>query len=103
MTHKDIIVRLHLQGMSVLEISRQTYHAPRSVDAYLRAFDAILILHLYGLPAELAARVLGSCVSVVNEYLSLVDEYLKDPEQMRGYLRDRGVKIPVVRLQSAPC
>jgi len=57
MTHKDIIVRLYLEGMSVLEISRQTYHAPRSVDAYLRAFDAVLILHLYGLTTDLIARV----------------------------------------------
>jgi hypothetical protein len=46
LTHKDVIVRRYLQGLSVLEISRQTQHNPRSVDAYLKSFDAVLILHL---------------------------------------------------------
>lgn len=36
LTHKNLIVRLHLQGRTVLEIARQTYHNPRSVAAYLR-------------------------------------------------------------------
>ena len=94
LTHKDIIVRLHLQGLSVLEIARQTYHNPRSVDAYLKAFDAVLILHIYGLPPELMAGVLGHGVSLVNEYLGLIAEHLKDIEQMREYLRRRGVGIP---------
>ena len=98
LTHKDIIVRLHLQGLSVLEISRQTYHAPRSVDAYLRAFDAVLILHLYGLEPALMARVLGRGLSLVDEYLVLIDEYLKDADEMRAYLSDRGVNVPTRRL-----
>jgi hypothetical protein len=50
LTHKRLIVRLHLQGHTVLEIARATWHHPRSVDAYLKTFDAVLILHLYGLP-----------------------------------------------------
>ena len=33
LTHKDFIVRLHLQGLSTLEIARQTHHHPKSVDA----------------------------------------------------------------------
>lgn len=93
MTHKDIIVRLYLQGMTVLEISRQTYHAPRSVDAYLRAFDAVLILHLYGLSSELMARVLGRGVSLVEEYLQLIRDNLKDVGEMQQYLISRGVKV----------
>jgi hypothetical protein len=59
LTHKDVIVRLNLEGHTVLEIARRTYHDPRSVDAYLKAFDAVLILHLYGLSPALMARVLG--------------------------------------------
>lgn len=94
LTHKDIIVRLHLQGMTVLEISRQTYHAPRSVDAYLKVFDSVLILHLYDLPLKLIARVLNRGESLIEEYLQLIKENLKEVKELRKYLQSRGVKLP---------
>jgi hypothetical protein len=94
LTHKDIIVRLHLQGMTVLEISRQTYHAPRSVDAYLKVFDSVLILHLYDLPLKLIARVLNRGKSLIEEYLQLIKENLKEVKELREYLQSRGVKLP---------
>ena len=94
LTHKRLIVRLHLQGHTVLEIARATWHHPRSVDAYLKAFDAVLILHLYGLPPHLIASVLGRGEPLVAEYLELIAAYLKDPETMRDHLRQRGIKIP---------
>lgn len=101
LTHKDLIVRLHLQGMSVLEIARHTYHHPRSVDAYLKAFDSVLILHLYGLPPHLMARALGRGETLVYEYLDLIDRHLKDVEAMRDYLRGRGVRLPAELSQHA--
>ncbi len=94
LTHKNVIVRLHLQGLTVLEIARQTYHNPRSVDAYLKSFDAVLILHLYGLPPELMAGVLGHGISLVQEYLGLIADNLKGVDQMREHLRQRGVSVP---------
>lgn len=93
LTHKDIIVRLHLSGMSVLEISKQTYHAPKSIDAYLRAFDSVLILYLFGLPVEIMARVMGRGMSLVEEYIHLIKENLKEVELMRDYLQSRGIKL----------
>ncbi len=93
LTHKNLIVRLYLQGMTVLEISKQTYHNPRSIDAYLKCFDAVLILHLYGLPLPLMARILGRGESLIHEYLELIGQYLKEPESMRNYLKKRGVKF----------
>jgi hypothetical protein len=95
LTHKDIIVRLHLEGLTVLEISRQTYHAPRSVDAYLKVFDSVLILHLYGLSKVLMSRVLTRGISLIEEYLELVKDNLKDVKEIREYLHNRGVKLPV--------
>ncbi|WP_407937691.1 DUF1670 domain-containing protein [Neomoorella mulderi] len=59
LTHKDLVIRLHMQGLSVLEIARQTYHSPRSADVYIKAFDSVLILHLYGLNPKLMATVLS--------------------------------------------
>ena len=96
LTHKDVIVRLSLQGLTVLEIARKTYHDPRSVDAYLKDFDGVLILHLYGLPPPLMARVLGKGESLVEEYLYLIEENLKEPTTMRTYLQKKGVKLPAI-------
>jgi hypothetical protein len=94
LTHKNLIVRLHLQGWTVLEIARQTYHNPRSIDAYLKTFDAVLILHLYGLPPRLMATVLGHGLSLVEEYIELIAKYLKDADTMRSYLRERHLELP---------
>jgi hypothetical protein len=95
LTHKTLIVRLHLQGHSVLEIARATFHHPRSVDAYLRDFDAVLICHLYGMPPPVIASVIHKGTSLVAEYLELIDKYLKDADIMRAHLRERGVKVPL--------
>jgi len=94
LTHKDLVIRLCLQGLSVLEIARQTYHSPRSVDAYLKAFDSVLILHLYGMSPGLMATVLGRGESLIREYLEIIETYLKDADTMRDYLRKRGVHVP---------
>jgi hypothetical protein len=94
LTHKEIIVSLYLRGLTVLEISRQTYHAPRSVDAYLKVFDSVLILHLYGLPLKLMAQVLNRGESLIEEYLQLIKENLKEVGELRKYLRSRKVKLP---------
>jgi len=59
LTQRDLMVRLRLPGYGALEIARKTYHNLRSVDAYLKGFDSVLILHLYRLPAELMAGVPG--------------------------------------------
>jgi len=94
LTHKEIIVSLYLRGLTVLEISRQTYHAPRSVDAYLKVFDSVLILHLYGLSLKLMAQVLNRGESLIEEYLQLIKDNLKEVGELRKYLRSRKVKLP---------
>jgi hypothetical protein len=76
--------------------ARATFHHPGSVNAYLRDFDAVLICHLYGMPAPVIASVIHKGLSFVAEYLELVDKYLKDAETMLGHLRERGVKVPLV-------
>ena len=94
LTHKEIIVSLYLRGFTVLEISRQTHHAPRSVDAYLKVFDSVLILHLYGLPSKLMAHVLNRGESLIEEYLHLINDNLKEVGELRKYLHLRKVKLP---------
>lgn len=41
--HKNIIVNLHLQGHTVREIAKITYHSPRSVDNYKHTFQGVNI------------------------------------------------------------
>jgi len=55
----------------------------------------VLILHLYGLPPHLMSRTLGRGQYLIDEYLELIQKYLKDAEHMRRYLRQRGVTINI--------
>jgi hypothetical protein len=64
------------------------------VDAYLKVFDSVLILHLYNLPLKLIARVLNRGESLIEEYLDLVKENLKEVGEIRIYLQSRGIKLP---------
>lgn len=55
--------------------------------------EAYLKSHLYGLPPELMAAVLGRGQTLVDEYLDLIGEYLKDLSAIREDLRRRGLHI----------
>lgn len=92
-THKDIIVNLHLQGYTVKEIARTTHHAPRSVDNYIRTFQGVLILKLYGLPPRLMARLLQKSPSLIEEHLELVQRFYPNEDQLRQNLREQGVNF----------
>ncbi|MDD3893425.1 MAG: DUF1670 domain-containing protein [Syntrophomonadaceae bacterium] len=74
MTHKDIIVNLHLQGYTVKEIARMTHHSPRAVDNNIGTFEAVLILHLFGVSPELMARLLKRGFSLIREHMKLVQQ-----------------------------
>ncbi|ADI01924.1 DUF1670 domain-containing protein [Syntrophothermus lipocalidus] len=93
MTHKDVIVGLHLQGYTVKDIARMTHHSPRVVDNYIGTFESVLILYLFGVPPELMARLLKRGISLINEHLKLVRERYRDHEEIKEYLASKGVKI----------
>ncbi|MCR4443157.1 MAG: DUF1670 domain-containing protein [Peptococcaceae bacterium] len=93
MTHKDVIVNLHLQGYTVKEIARMTHHSPRAVDNYIGTFEAVLILHLFGVSPGLMARLLKRGISLIKEHLKLVRENYRDHQEIKEYLIAQGVKI----------
>ena len=93
MTHKDIIVRLHLKGHTVSEISRITYHSPRAIDNYIGSFEAVLILHLYGMSPELMSRILLRSISLIREYLKLIDDFYTSTAEIKRYLIEKGVRF----------
>ena len=92
-THKDIIVKLHLEGHNVKEISRITHHSPRSVDNYIGTFEAVLILYLYKMPVRLMSRILGRGVSLIREHLRLIDEVYLDTTEIKKDLIRKGVRF----------
>ena len=91
MTHKDIIVRLHLKGHNVLEIARITYHSPRSIDSYIGTFEAVLILYLYSMTPELMSRILVRSISLIREYLKLICDFYTSTAEIKRYLFEKGV------------
>lgn len=93
LTHKDIVVNLYLQGYTVKEIAKKTYHSPRAVDNYIGVFEAVLILYLYDMPPSLMARVLKKGLNLVSEHLKLAKTFLKSREEMLNYLDNKGIKI----------
>ena len=94
MTHKDIVIRLHLEGLFTAEIARRIYHTPEAVDAYLKVFHAVLILYLYDIPPELMSRVTGKGLDLIGQHLALVEEHFPDPRSIKEHLRAHGVAIP---------
>ncbi len=78
MTHKDIIVRLRLEGHSVNEIARINHHSQRTVDNYIGTFESVLTLKLYGVKPELMARPFKKGSTVIREHLKLIDEFYED-------------------------
>ena len=89
----DIVINLHLQGHTVKEIAKITYHSPRAVDNYIGVFEAVLILYLYNIPNQLMARVLRKGVTLVEEHLRLVKIFMKSREEILYHLDNKGIKI----------
>ncbi|GFP19853.1 hypothetical protein HKBW3S03_01357 [Candidatus Hakubella thermalkaliphila] len=92
-THKEVVVSLHLQGYTVKEIARITHHSPRAVDNYVGTFEAVLILYLFGMPPHLMTRLLRKGITLVKEHLELVKEFYRDQQEIRKYLVAKGVRI----------
>lgn len=79
----------------LIQTLARTYHNPRSVDAYPKAFDSALIRHVDGLPLRLMASVLRHRESLIQEYLELIGAYLRDPDTMREHLCRQSVTVPL--------
>jgi len=92
-THKDIIVKLHLEGHNVKDIARITYHCPRSVDNYIGTFEAVLILYLYKMPVRLMSRILGKGITLIQEHLRIIDEVFEDVTHIKEDLIRKGVRF----------
>jgi hypothetical protein len=90
-THKDIVIGLHLQGHTVRDIARMTYHSPRAVDNYIGTFESVLILDLYHIPKRLMARILKKGISLIEEHLQLARKHFRNEEDRKRLLAWKGM------------
>lgn len=79
-THKALIVRLHLQGFSITEIARKTNHAPSSIERYIGRFNQIkeLLQYMGNDPdPHIIGRIVRCGPRLVKAYLVLIAEEKK--------------------------
>jgi hypothetical protein len=73
-THKAVIIRLYLQGLTTPEIASRTYHAKRSVDRYIDGFERVRLLAAKHPPEELPL-LSAMTPNLVAQYLAILDEH----------------------------
>ncbi len=77
MTHKKIIIDKHLMGKLSKEISKSTHRNEESVEKYIEVFKSVVILYIYNLSVELIVRVLNKSQGLIEEYIEIIELYLK--------------------------
>ena len=73
-THKAMIIRLYVEGLTTPEIASRTYHAKKSVDRYIRDFEKVRLLDGKHAREELPLLT-GLAPRVVAQYVAILDEH----------------------------
>ena len=92
-THKELVIDLSMQGYYTKEIAKKTYHDPRSVDAYLKVLNSVLILWYFDLPPQLISMVTEKGIKVVKEHINIIKKYFPDKDAIKTYLSKQGVAL----------
>ncbi len=93
MTHKNLVIDLHLSGLYTKEIARKTWHSEDAVDRYLDLFYSVLILYIYDLPIKHMAKVTGRGQTLIAEHVRIAQKYFPDKNAVKNYLKEQGVEI----------
>ncbi len=75
LTHVRQIVALYLQGYTETEIKNRTGHSYASIEEYIRAFSAVVVLADRGMPAPLIRQAMRCSMKLVETHLALYREY----------------------------
>ena len=92
-THKELVVDLAMQGYYTKEIAKKLYHDPRSIDAYLKVFNSVLILWYFDLPPDLISMVTEKGITVVKEHINIIKKYFPDKNSVQNYLNIHGISL----------
>ena len=75
-SHKSVIVEMHLNGHTYDEIIRRTRHSAHSIKRYVSTFGRMLLLLSHGLRDEKElSRLLNQSEKLTREYLELFTKY----------------------------
>jgi DNA-binding CsgD family transcriptional regulator len=78
-THREIAVKLFLEGKEPLEISRQIKHSLKAVERYVDTFCRVVYCQNQVHNTLQTALIIGISVSQISTYLAIKDEYIKKP------------------------
>ena len=79
LTHRDMIVRLALEGKTTTEICTITHHSPQAVANYLSTFARCVQLARRKMHSSQIAFLLRRGRSLIDSYLALIPECERDP------------------------
>jgi DNA-binding CsgD family transcriptional regulator len=89
LTHKkEIIERLFLQGKSVEQVMRETYHSAEAITRYIVAFKQVLLCHRKGLSTEEIAFAVKMSKRLVEEYQRLITELAAKNQSLDQLIED---------------
>ena len=89
LTHKkEIIERLFLQGKSVEQVMRETYHSAEAITRYIVAFKQVLLCHRKGLCTEEIAFSVKMSKRLVEEYQRLITELASKNQSLDRLIED---------------
>jgi len=66
---------------------------PISIHNYLDTFESVLILYFFNVPKGLIARLLKKGNTLIDEYISFIEEFYDDRILIKDFLQKRGAKI----------
>jgi hypothetical protein len=75
-THKAIICYKRLvEQKPTSQVAQETFHSPEEVEYYVQCLRRIQLCRDTGMSAEEAAQATGRSLSLVQEYLALIQEF----------------------------
>jgi len=83
LTHKKVVVEMSLSGLTTQEIARRIYHTTEAVDAYLKAFERVLLLRYYQASISAMVRVTVHSQSLTSEHIALAEKHFPTTESLQ--------------------
>ncbi|MCP4341150.1 MAG: DUF1670 domain-containing protein [Desulfobulbaceae bacterium] len=75
LTHKRIIIRkLYLEGKSVEQTSKETYHSPEAIHRYIKTFKQVLLCRTKQFTPEEICFAVKISKRLLQQYQELIDE-----------------------------
>ena len=78
LTHKKIIIKLHLNGYQRPEIEIRTKHSGEAIDRYIKDFKRIALLHRKKMTESEINTTLGMSRALIREYIEIIKQHEED-------------------------